>query len=112
MQYCPKHLHVDRHKGLTAEWADGKICFYPVAHLRKMSPSADMRELREQMQRNPLTVLPASNNSSSEPLTITNIEPVGNYAVKLIFSDGHTTGLYSWDYLYSIAPESLHPLSD
>jgi DUF971 family protein len=30
------------------------------------------------------------------------IEPVGNYAIKLVFSDGHDTGLYSWDYLYNL----------
>lgn len=33
---------------------------------------------------------------------ITAIEPVGNYAVKLVFSDGHDTGLYSWDYFYDL----------
>ncbi|MEQ1766556.1 MAG: DUF971 domain-containing protein [Methylotenera sp.] len=38
-----------------------------------------------------------------EDVNITAIEPVGNYAVKLTFSDGHNTGLYSWDYLYDIA---------
>jgi len=38
-----------------------------------------------------------------EDVTITGIEPVGNYAIKLIFSDGHDTGLYSWDYLYHLA---------
>lgn len=31
------------------------------------------------------------------------IEPVGNYAVKLVFSDGHDSGLYSWDHLYQLA---------
>jgi DUF971 family protein len=36
---------------------------------------------------------------------ITAIEPVGNYAVKLVFSDGHDTGLYSWDYLYSLGED-------
>ncbi len=35
-------------------------------------------------------------------VTILAVEPVGNYAVKLVFSDGHDTGLYSWDYLYTI----------
>ena len=39
---------------------------------------------------------------SKEDVTITAIEPVGNYAVKLVFSDGHDTGLYSWDYLYDL----------
>ena len=38
-----------------------------------------------------------------ESVNITGIEPVGNYAVRLIFSDGHDTGLYSWDYLYDLA---------
>ena len=38
-----------------------------------------------------------------EAVTITGIEPVGNYAVKLIFSDGHDSGLYSWDILHEFA---------
>ncbi|HWT29255.1 MAG TPA: DUF971 domain-containing protein [Methylophilaceae bacterium] len=38
-----------------------------------------------------------------EFVNITGVEPVGNYAVRLIFSDGHDTGLYSWDYLYDLA---------
>lgn len=35
-------------------------------------------------------------------VAITDIKPVGNYAVQLIFSDGHDTGLYSWEYLYEL----------
>jgi DUF971 family protein len=35
-------------------------------------------------------------------VTIRAIEPVGNYAVRLVFSDGHNTGLYSWRYLYEL----------
>jgi len=38
-----------------------------------------------------------------EKVNISNIEPVGNYAVKITFSDGHDTGLYSWNYLYRLA---------
>jgi DUF971 family protein len=38
-----------------------------------------------------------------EAVNITAVEPVGNYAVKLLFDDGHSTGLYSWDYLYDLA---------
>ena len=37
-----------------------------------------------------------------EDVNIVAIEPVGNYAVKLVFSDGHNTGVYSWDYLYDL----------
>jgi DUF971 family protein len=38
-----------------------------------------------------------------ENVTIESIEPVGQYAVKLVFSDGHNTGIYTWDYLYELA---------
>ena len=36
-------------------------------------------------------------------VTIRKVEPVGNYAVKLVFSDGHDTGLFTWAYLYNLA---------
>ncbi|HLB31374.1 MAG TPA: DUF971 domain-containing protein [Gammaproteobacteria bacterium] len=37
-----------------------------------------------------------------ENVAITDVEPVGNYGVKLVFDDGHSTGIYSWDYLYDL----------
>lgn len=40
-----------------------------------------------------------------EDITITDIRPVGNYAVALIFSDGHDSGIYSWDLLYKLGSE-------
>jgi len=85
---------------MTVECSDGTTSHYGVAYLRKMSPSAEQRQLREQMARNPLTVLPASAVSGSDaPLTAVRAELVGNYAVRIVFSDGHDTGIYSWDYL-------------
>ncbi|HOO51367.1 MAG TPA: DUF971 domain-containing protein [Alphaproteobacteria bacterium] len=41
--------------------------------------------------------------TGKKDVTITDIQPVGNYAVRLIFDDGHNTGLYSWAYLYELA---------
>lgn len=98
----PVHLELDRASGLHITWADGSRHFYPVAHLRRQSPSADARELREALAANPLTVLPASH--ASGPLRAESIELVGNYACRIRFSDGHDTGIYSWRYLRSIAP--------
>jgi DUF971 family protein len=66
-----------------------------------MSPSAEARELREQIKKNPLTVLPAGKGG---PLTALSAELVGNYALRIRFSDGHDTGLYSWEYLRTIDP--------
>lgn len=68
-----------------------------------MSPSAEARELRKQLASNPLTVLPAGAVSSG-PLTAVDAEFVGNYAIRIRFSDGHDTGLYSWKYLREIDP--------
>ena len=103
----PKHLDLKKDRGLTVHWQDGAVSFYPIAYLRKMSPSADARSLREEMAKNPLAVLPASAVSdSSEPLTASGAELVGNYAVRITFSDGHDTGLYSWAYLRQIDPGS------
>jgi DUF971 family protein len=65
----------------------------PCEFLRVYSPSAEVRGHgagQEVLQ------------IGKEAVNIVSIEQVGNYAVKLTFSDGHDTGLYSWDYLYDL----------
>ncbi|MGD1914974.1 MAG: gamma-butyrobetaine hydroxylase-like domain-containing protein [Phycisphaerales bacterium] len=101
---APQSLDLDKQKGLSVRWHDGEESFYPIQYLRRMSPSADMRQLREEMQTNPLVILPDS--GSSGPLTATNAELVGRYALRVTFSDGHRTGIFSWDYLRSIDPQT------
>jgi len=101
----PQHLDLKKDQGLTIRWNDGIESFYPIAHLRKMSPSAEMRELRKQMHRDPLTILPEG-MGSADTLTATDAEMVGNYAIKIIFSDGHDTGIYTWTYLREIDPNN------
>ncbi|MEE8458348.1 MAG: DUF971 domain-containing protein [Phycisphaerales bacterium] len=104
IEQSPVHLDMVRDSGLTVHWPDGRQSFYPIAYLRRMSPSADARTLREQLAKNPLTVLP--NTDTGQPLTATTAELVGNYAIRIHFSDGHNTGLYSWDYLRRIDPDN------
>ena len=89
------------------DWGKGDTVFYPVEWLRKMSPSADQRELREEMDRNPLTVLP--NATSQKPIEASSMEFVGNYAIRINFNDGHNTGIYSWAYLREIEPGKQSP---
>ena len=43
--------------------------------------------------------------TGKQQVAITAIRPVGNYALQLVFDDGHDTGLYSWDYLYQLCRE-------
>ena len=99
----PRHLHLDRKEGLTITWDDGRTSQYPVAHLRRWSPSAEARALRQSLEENPLAVMPAS-AATDQPLEALGIERVGTYAVRIRFSDGHHTGLYSWSWLRSIDP--------
>lgn len=78
---------------LEISFDDGKSHRLSCEYLRVYSPSAEVRGHgpgQEVLQ------------EGKKDVEITAIEPVGNYAVKLVFSDGHDTGLYSWDYLYSL----------
>jgi len=99
----PTDIDLKKDKGLTIRWADGTTSYYPIAYLRRMSPSADMRQLRDEMASNPLTVLPS--RPSAGPMIATGAELIGNYALRVLFSDGHSTGIYSWVYLRSIDPD-------
>ena len=105
----PQHLHLDRTEGLTITWDDGQTSQYPVAHLRRWSPGAEARALRQSLEENPLAVMPTA-SSSDQPLEAVGIERVGTYAVRIRFSDGHHTGLYSWSWLRSIDP--VHGMED
>lgn len=109
MEPAPRNIDLKKDRGLTVEWADGTTSYYTVAYLRKMSPSAEMRELREEQARNPLTVLPAKLARPSGTFTAESAELVGNYALRIRFSDGHDTGIYSWGYLRSIDPANQEP---
>lgn len=98
---APKHIDLDRKRGLTIHWPDGRVSFYTIAHLRRMSPSAETRELRRELSENPLAILP-SRAQGAGPIEAEGAELVGNYALRIRFSDGHSTGIYSWKYLRDI----------
>lgn len=101
----PTQLDLKKDRGLTVSWEDGTTSYFSVAFLRKMSPSAEARALREEMEKNPLAVLPSSGGGGTgEGLIAQSAELVGNYAIRIRFSDGHDTGIYSWQYLREIDP--------
>jgi|SRR3989338_3852775 len=78
---------------LTVSFDNGKTFELSCEYLRVHSPSAEV------MGHGPgQEVL----QTGKENVNIRDIEPVGHYAVKLLFDDGHSTGLYTWDYLYEL----------
>ena len=76
---------------MELSFADGASFRLPYEFLRVYSPSAEVRGHGPGQE-----VLQAGKKN----VEITHIEPVGNYAIQLTFSDGHATGIYSWDLLY------------
>jgi DUF971 family protein len=76
---------------LQISFSDGKVFRFPCEFLRVFSPSAEVRGHSPGQE-----VL----QTGKKEVNINRIEPVGNYAIQLNFSDGHNTGLYSWDLLY------------
>ena len=90
----PKPIDIKLHQAsklLEIKFDNDTECMLSCEMLRVYSPSAEVRGHgagQEVLQ------------FGKEDVNISAIEPVGNYAVKLTFSDGHDTGLYSWDYLH------------
>lgn len=81
---------------LEVNWAEGHLARIPVRELRLSCQCAGcVDEFTRVRTLNPATV--------PLDLTITAMNLVGNYAVKFTFSDGHDTGIYSWDHLHDAA---------
>ena len=85
-------LH-QRSRAMEVTFADGQIFRLPYEFLRVYSPSAEVRGHgpgQEVLQ------------TGKQAVEIVALEPVGSYAVQPAFSDGHSTGIFSWDYLYHL----------
>lgn len=81
---------------LEVSFADGSRFALPFEYLRVYSPSAEVRGHGGGEGKLEL---------AKENVTVTAVEPVGNYAVRLVFDDGHGTGLYSWAYLRELGTQ-------
>lgn len=75
---------------LTVAFDDGQRAELPAELLRVLSPSAEVQGHSPEQR----VTVPGKKNVS-----IVRVEPVGNYAVRIVFDDGHDTGLYVWSYL-------------
>src|SRR5580704_4660435 len=78
---------------LEVSFADGSRFQLPFEYLRVHSPSAEVKGHGPGQE---VLVL------GKENVGIRAVDPIGQYAVKLVFDDGHDTGLYSWNYLYEL----------
>ena len=90
----PSEIRLDPAKTtLTVAFEDGDRFQLPAEYLRVESPSAEVQGHAASQKQ---TV------GGKKTVKITALEPVGNYAVRILFDDGHDTGLYSWDWLHEL----------
>ena len=95
-------VHKTEGTGVEVDWKDGHKSAWSFAWLRNGCPCATCHEEREQNGRKPGEPKPRPQSllpmyeAPARPVEIT---PVGNYAVKFKWNDGHESGIYSWEYL-------------
>ena len=85
-----------RSRVLEVGFSDGKVFRIPFELMRVYSPSAEVQGHgpgQEVLQ------------TGKREVEVVELEPIGNYAVKPTFSDGHDTGIFSWDYLYFLGSQ-------
>jgi DUF971 family protein len=98
MPVTPTKLELTPTNRLRITWSDAEVREYSVRELRDRCPCATCREKRNAPPSSPLQ-LPIISAAEAQPLRITGMKPVGNYAYSIDFSDGHDTGIYTLESL-------------
>ena len=100
----PSELRVSKDKKtLTVAFEGGDSFALPAEYLRVKSPSAEVQGHSPDERK----TVPGKRN-----VAILEVHPIGNYAVRLVFDDLHSTGIYSWDYLLTLGHERAHKWQD
>lgn len=113
-QTTPVRLNLKKDEKLEIEWQDGLRSVYGISLLRTMCPCATCKVVREerkqaeasedQPKRHSLALKILPGNFAS-PLSAVGAELVGNYALRIDWSDHHSSGIYSFQYLREISPQ-------
>jgi DUF971 family protein len=119
-EITPAKLNLKRDEKLEIDWQDGRRSVYSISLLRSLCPCAQCRLVRDgnlshdtppaapvekppaAKKKTSLTILPGN---YAQPLSALSAELVGNYALRIEWSDGHGSGIYSFQYLREIAPQ-------
>jgi len=103
LNLVPSEIRLRKAAGLLVlSYEDGRQFELPFEYLRVNSPSAEVRG-HGGVKPPPLT--------GKENVQIRSVEPIGHYAVRLVFDDGHDSGLYTWAYLFELATARDSPLT-
>jgi DUF971 family protein len=96
----PTKIEVVPGDRLAIEWDDGQRREYGFKELRDACPCATCREKRSERKEpaSPM-MLPILSPEEARPLKVTGMRPIGQYAYAIAFSDGHDTGIYTFEFL-------------
>lgn len=104
----PEHIAISKSKGIEIDWKDGHHSSYANEYLRDWCPCAGCTGSHGTEPRPKTSGLPASAPNPFQMfaprLKMNGIEPVGSYALRIDWNDGHKTGIYSFDHLRDICP--------
>jgi DUF971 family protein len=98
----PEKISISKSRGIHIGWKDGHVSDYGLQYLRDKCPCASCTGAHGTP---PRAAQAASPFPMFQPaLRMTGAEPVGSYALRIAWSDGHSSGIYSWEHLRSICP--------
>jgi DUF971 family protein len=101
----PEHIAVSKSTGIKIDWKDNHHSEYPLNYLRDKCPCATCTGAHGTPPRQPGGDATEGPFLMFKPrLKMLGVSPVGNYAIRIDWSDGHSTGIYSYEHLRHICP--------
>ena len=97
----PEHIAISKSKGITVDWKDGHRSQYALDYLRDQCPCATCTGAHGTPTTKP-SVSPFQMYTAK--IKMVDVEPVGNYAIRIHWNDGHSTGIYSFEHFRKICP--------
>jgi DUF971 family protein len=107
MHWNAEHIAISKSKGVKIDWSDGHHSEYTLAYLRDECPCATCTGAHGTEPQKTDYAKPQANNPFQmykPALKMLSVEPVGSYAFRISWSDGHNSGIYSYDRLREICP--------
>lgn len=115
MDVAPNAIARESDAFITIQWSDGTKRRYSAERLRAACPCATCREKHKDSSpsesdtasggKKASPLLPVLSLAEAQPLSIQSMQPVGNYAYNIAFSDGHDSGIFTFDFLHELGEE-------
>ncbi|MBI3914200.1 MAG: DUF971 domain-containing protein [Chloroflexi bacterium] len=104
----PQNITVDiENKAMQITWDDAHVSIYDFTYLRRACPCAECQPWKEGAGA-PGEMPAAVRNAVGELKAVSDVQPIGGYAIQFLWASGHMYGIYTWDYLRAICPCGEH----